>query len=144
VARRGDPVQQIEDVYDRMDQLLQAFFGQQVPESLASTRWAAPADIEETDDAFIVQLDLPGAKAGDLDVELRENHLRITGEVKERERTGVLRRQTRQVGRFEHIVALPGEVNPDKIAASLSDGVLTVHIAKAEGRQARHITVKGS
>ncbi|TKA13360.1 Hsp20/alpha crystallin family protein [Actinacidiphila oryziradicis] len=143
MARRSDPVQQIENVYSQMDQLLQGFFGQQVPESLAGTRWAAPADIEETDDAFIVQLDVPGVKPEDIDVELRENQVRITGEIKEKERTGVLRRQTRPVGRFEHLIALPGEVDPDKVEATLSDGVLTLRLTKTGGPQTRHIQVKG-
>jgi HSP20 family protein len=143
-ARRADPVQQIEDVYNQMDQLLQGFFGQPVPESLAGTRWAAPADIEETDDAFIVQLDVPGVKPDDVDVELRENQVRITGEIKEKERTGVLRRQTRPVGRFEHLIALPGEVDPDKVEATLADGVLTLRLTKTEGPQTRHIQVKGA
>jgi HSP20 family protein len=143
MARRSDPVQQIENVYSQMDQLLQGFFGQQVPENLAGTRWAAPADIEETDDAFIVQLDVPGVKPEDIDVELRENQVRITGEIKEKERTGVLRRQTRPVGRFEHLIALPGEVDPDKVEATLSDGVLTLHLTKTGGPQTRHIEVKG-
>jgi HSP20 family protein len=50
-----------------------------------------PADIEETDDAFVVEADLPNVWREDVDVELRENELRITGEFRRKERTGVLR-----------------------------------------------------
>jgi HSP20 family protein len=142
--RRQDPVQQLEDVYDRMDQLLQGFFGPGVPESLAGTRWAAPADIEETDDTFIVEIEMPGARAEDIDVELHDNQIRVTGEVKERERKGVLRRQTRQIGRFEHLVTVPGEFDPDNVEATYDDGVLTLRLPKAMNRNSRHIQVRGS
>jgi HSP20 family protein len=143
-ARRGAPVQQLEDVYERMARLLQGFFGQTVPEILAGKRWAPPADIEETDDAFIVEIDVPGVKAEDIDIELQENQIRVSGEVKEGEHKGVMRRQTRQTGQFEHLVLLPGEVDPDTVEATLSDGVLTVRLNKAARRQSRHIQVQGS
>ena len=45
-------------------------------------------------------------------------------------------------GQFEHVVALPGDVDPDKVDASLSDGVLTVRIGKASGSQPRRIEIK--
>lgn len=139
--RRGDPFQAMEDVYDRMGQLVQSFFGESLPAGLGG-RWTALADIEETDDAYVVELDLPGIKAEDVNLEVRDNELRISGEIKEKERVGVLRRQTRQVGKFDYVVALPGEIDPDKVEASLSDGVLTVRLGKAAVSQPRRIEIK--
>ncbi|QSB16675.1 Hsp20/alpha crystallin family protein [Natronosporangium hydrolyticum] len=103
----------------------------------------AAADIEETDDEFVVELDLPGVNREDIDVEVRQNQLRVTGEIKERERTGLLRRQSRPVGRFDYLVAVPGEIDPDKLDATLTNGVLTVRLGKAARNQPRHIEVKG-
>ena len=67
----------------------------------------------------------------------------IRGEVKERERTGMLRRRTRRTGEFDHRVTLPGELDPDNVDAQLHDGVLTVRIAKPARAQPRRIEVKG-
>jgi HSP20 family protein len=103
--------------------------------------WAPPVDIEETDDAWIVEAELPGAKQEDVNVEVRENELIVTGEVKEKERKGVLRRRTRRVGQFEYRVMLPGEVDADGIDASLDGGVLTVRVPKPERTQPRRIEV---
>ena len=134
--RRWDPFREMEDVYDRMGNLIQGY--------MADTGRATmiPVDIEETEDAYIVDVDLPNVKAEDVDSELRANELRITGEIKERERAGVVRRRERRVGRFEHIVALPGDVDPDSVDATLHDGVLTVRLTKASANRPRHIDVK--
>jgi len=144
-VRRWDPVREVEEMQEQMGQLMQRFIG----EPLASVAgrgspWFVPADIEETDDGFIVEIDLPNVKRDDIQLELRENALRIFGEVKEREHAGVLRRQTRRVGDFEYLVALPGDVDPAKVDATLSDGVLTVRVGKAVASQPRRIEIKNS
>jgi HSP20 family protein len=145
-SRRGDPVAEIEQLQDRMGNLLQSFFADPFPSmtTAAVPVWVPPADIEETDDAYLVEIDLPGVRAEDVNLELRDNNeLRISGEYRERERSGILRRQTRRTGQFEYVVMLPGEVDPEKIDASLEDGVLTVRLGKSMGGQPRRIEIKG-
>jgi HSP20 family protein len=104
--------------------------------------WLPPVDIEEADDAYVVEADLPGVKRQDVNIELVGNELMVTGEIKERERKGALRRQTRRVGRFDYRVVLPDHVDDDKVEANLADGVLTVRVPKAERAQRRKIEVK--
>lgn len=101
-------------------------------------------DIEETDDAFVVEAELPDVKREDIDVELNDNELSIRGEIKERERIGILRRQTRRTGRFDYRVTLPGRVEPDSTEASLKDGVLRLTLHKSEGQKRRRIEISGS
>jgi HSP20 family protein len=103
--------------------------------------WTPPVDIEETDDAFIVEADLPEVKAEDVNVELDDNQLQIHGEIKERERTGVLRKQTRRTGQFYYRVTLPAQVQSDSVQATLKDGVLRLKLHKDEGRKPRRIEV---
>jgi HSP20 family protein len=145
-ARQWDPVREVEDLQDRMGQLLQSFFGEPVGPGAGvpgrTAAWLAPVDIEETEDAFVVDIDLPNVRKEDVQLELRDNTLRVFGEIKKKERTGILRRQTRRVGEFEYLVALPGEVNPDNVDATLHDGVLTVRIGKASASKPRRIEVK--
>src|SRR6187402_1072658 len=85
-VRRWDPFREIEDLYSHMDQLVQRFAGDRGLPVLA-----------DTEDAYIVDLDLPGVQPGDVDIELGGTALRVTGEYKERERTGVLRRRERRI-----------------------------------------------
>jgi len=104
--------------------------------------WSPLVDIEETDDAWIVEAEVPGAQKGDVNVDVRDSELAISGEIKERERKGLLRRRTRRTGAFEFRMTLPGAADRDKIDASLKDGILTVRIPKAEVAQRRQIEVR--
>jgi HSP20 family protein len=130
----------VEDLYDGMGRLMQDFLG----DGTSPTVVAAPMDVEETDDAYVVDLELPGVRREDIDIQLRDNQLRITGEIKERERKGLLRRRERRVGQFEHVVTLPGDVDPNSVDATLADGILSVCVGKAHKTQPRRIEVRES
>lgn len=90
------------------------------------------ADLRETDDAYMVEAELPGIKREDIDVEISERELRISGEYKEREPEGVLRRSTRRTGSCEYRALLPAALKADELRATLTDGVLTVTVPKAQ------------
>ncbi|HEY3240922.1 MAG TPA: Hsp20/alpha crystallin family protein [Acidimicrobiia bacterium] len=59
------------------------------------------------------------------------------GKRKEKERIGILRRRTRNVGHFRYEILLPGAVDEDGITATLDDGVLTVRVPKASTARPR-------
>jgi HSP20 family protein len=69
------------------------------------------------------------------------NELTVTGEVKERERAGLLRSRTRRIGEFEYRVTLPNDVDAEKIDASLTEGVLTVRVPKSKRAKPRRIEI---
>jgi HSP20 family protein len=141
---RWEPLREFEQVTDRMRRLLdQTFGGFDWPStSIETGGWSPNVDIEETDDAYVVEAELPGVKREDVSIELIGNELTITGEVKERKRDGALRRRTRRTGRFDYRVALPDHVDASKIEANLNEGVLTVRAPKSERAQRRRIEVK--
>jgi HSP20 family protein len=142
-ARRGDPLAEFEQLQDQMGQIINAFFGAPVASGTAQPpTWIPSADLEETDDAYIIELELPGVRREDITIELRDNELRISGEVKQRERTGTLRRQTRRVGQFEYTVMLPGDIDAENVDAALHDGVLSVRLPKAAASHPRQIDIK--
>jgi hypothetical protein len=62
----------------------------------------------------VLEAELPGVRQEDVDIELVGNELAISGELKEKERTGVVRRRTRRTGRFDYRVALPEQVDPSR------------------------------
>ncbi|MBZ9645101.1 Hsp20/alpha crystallin family protein [Streptomyces sp. PSKA30] len=95
--------------------------------------------LAEFDD--LIEVDLPGVKRDDIDIEMSERELAISGEFKERERAGVMRRGTRRTGRFEFRTLLPGEVDAEGASATLADGVLTVNVPKVEAAKPRHIEI---
>jgi HSP20 family protein len=125
-------------------QMAQAFESQwpDLPALLGREGFAPPADVEETEDAYLIDLDLPEVDKDDIEIEVTGRRLVVSGERKQKERTGVLRRQTRVVGRFRYEVTLPDQVNAEGIDASLSDGVLHLRVPKSQGAQRRRIEVK--
>jgi HSP20 family protein len=135
-AQRWDPFQELEQLRERMGQLIGA------PGGNSSATWAPPVDIFETDDAWIVEAELPGVDPDDVKVEVRDSELSISGEIKERERQGILRRRTRRVGAFDFQVTLPTQADTDNVEADLKDGVLTVRVPKPETARPRRIEVK--
>jgi HSP20 family protein len=129
------------DPLERVRSLLDQTLGGEIASLLTEVRsFTPPVDIEETDDAYVIEADLPGVKRGDVNIELEGNELQVSGEIKQRE--GKFRRRTRRVGRFELRVVLPDGVDSSGVDAKLEHGVLTVRVPKAEKAQRRKIDLK--
>jgi HSP20 family protein len=140
--QRWEPLQELEQLHEQMGRLMETVWAP-IGEGNGGT-WIPLADIEETDDAWVIEAELPSVERKDINVELRDNELVITGEIKEKERKGVLRRRTRRRGQFEYRVTLPGHPNEEGIEANLHEGVLTVRVPKAEKERPRRIDVKAA
>jgi HSP20 family protein len=140
LTERWNPFRDLDDLHARMEQRMQGVRSE-APTGDA-VMWAPAADTEETEDAWIVEADLPGVDRKDVNVEMRGSELTISGQVKERERTGIVRRRTRRKGRFEYRVTIPGEADAEGTEASLHDGLLAVRIPKSERAKPRRIAVK--
>ena len=134
---RWDPFRELDQLYERMNHLWEA--GAQD----ASTAWVPLGDVEETDDAYLVEVELPGVERDDIDIEVNGRELTVSGEVKEKERTGIMRRRTRKVGEFTYAVTLPGDVDSDNVTARLENGVLTVRVPKSQRDKPRRIAIEG-
>lgn len=130
---------EFDELFERINHLLGA--APAMPSLTGTMVWAPLADMRETDDAYVVECELPGIKHDDIDIEISERELSITGELKESEREGTMRRSTRRSGRFEYRSVLPTEVKAEDVGATLADGVLTVTLPKAQAAKPRHIKV---
>ncbi len=135
------PMSELGQLNERMRRMLEQTFGGMLDEPAG---WVPAVDIEELEDAYVVEAEVPGVKREDVNIEVSGNELTISGEIKVREREGIIRRRTRRVGEFEFRVVLPNEVNAEGIDAKLNDGVLTVRIPKAKSAQRRRIEVKSA
>jgi HSP20 family protein len=137
----ADPLAEFNDLFGRLGNLMESTFGGALAPIAEGMAWAPLADIEETDDAFLIEIDVPGVKRDDINIEINDRELSISGEYKERERTGVLRRGTRRTGRFEYRTVLPSELNTENVDATISEGVLAVKVPKAEAAKPRRIEI---
>ncbi|MEU8749759.1 Hsp20/alpha crystallin family protein [Streptomyces chartreusis] len=132
-----NPLTEFDQLLSEMSGLIESTVGGTAP----AVAWTPLADVTESDDAFHVEIELPGVKSKDINVEANGQELVVTGEIKEKERKGVLRRSTRRTGSFEYRLRLPGEVDAEKVNAEMSDGVLTITVPKAEVAKPRHIEI---
>ena len=145
-AYRWDPYREMDDINTRFSQLIRSFFGDTwgPPGAGRSSPLAPPVDIEETDDAYIVDIDLPNVNPEDITLEMRGEELRISGEHPQRDRSGVVRRQNRPMGDFEYVVDLPSDIDPNRVEATYENGVLRVTVGKTQEAQPRRIKIRAS
>lgn len=138
-----DPVAEMRALTERFSRLFDQVTGQWPTDGLLPGSFSPLGELEEQDDAYLVRVELPGVKRGDIDVELAGRRLTVRAERKETERKGLLRRSTRRTGEFFFETLLPGEVDQAGIEATLEEGVLAVRLPKPESerRKTRKITV---
>jgi HSP20 family protein len=125
-----DPFGEFSQLWNRMAQP----FGRGGPEG-----WIPAVETEEADDAYLIRAELPGMKRENVDIELRGNELRITGEVSEDSPGKTLRHRQ---GKFAYRTTLPADANADQADAQLADGILTVRLPKATQAQTRKVEIK--
>lgn len=125
-----------------MENLMERLFG---PED---GRWLVGfvpvANLAETETGYEVTLELPGMKAEEFKVELKNGELWVSGEKRdEKEEKGkTFHRVERSYGEFRRVIPIPGKVDPEKIAAEYKEGVLRISIPKTEEEKPRRVEVK--
>lgn len=132
---------ELEELRDRLDRVMQSIWQPTAGAPEAGLGWAPAVDVEEADDAWIVEAELPGIKEKDVNLELHGTQLSISGDIEERTRRGILRRTSRRIGHFDYRVNLPGISDTEDAQATLAHGVLTVRIPKPEHAKRRRIAI---
>ena len=137
-----DPTSELEAIYDRMGQLVNAAFGGLSFGAPADMPWSPPADLTETDDAYTVHVEVPGASKDQMNVQVADREIVISGEISEGQ-DGKKHRSSRHTGRFEYTAMLPGDIKTDQVKAELANGVLTVTAPKSEAAKPSQVQISG-
>jgi HSP20 family protein len=137
-----DPITELERVREDLWSLLDTPWApfESWPARLGASHIAL-ADLEETDDSFTLEVELPGIDTDDIDIEIEGRRVIVTAERKEREREGMLRRRTRITGQLRHEVVLPADIDDDAVEANLDQGVLHLRLPKSPTAKRRHIEI---
>ena len=125
--------------------LVKDFFDNEVNEVYPSKAFFKPStDITETDDAFELEISVPGIKKDEIKIELNNGVLEISGERKNQREEAKDKYHLSEItyGKFTRRFTLPDNVDADKIDAHVEDGVLSLSIPKSEERKPRLIDVK--
>jgi len=144
---RWEPARELATFQNEMNRLFNTFFepgqGGNGGSAGAGRRWIPAMDLVETEDDFVLRADLPGLTEKDVNIELEDNVLTISGERKaeHEERKEGYYRIERASGSFSRTLTLPEGVDPQKVQANFDRGVLEVRIPKPEQRKPRKVTI---
>jgi HSP20 family protein len=144
---RWDPVREIDTLQGEMNRLFSTFFdtptGRAGGNGSANRRWIPAMDLTETGEHFVLKADLPGVAESDVNIEVENNVLTISGERKaehEEKHEGYYRLE-RSMGAFSRSLTLPEGIDAGAVTAAYDNGVLEVRIPKPEERKPRKITI---
>jgi len=115
----------------------------ELPVAAETDHWLPTMDIRETEDALLVQAELPGINKADVKIEVKDDVLTISGERKYEKdvREENVHRIERAYGRFSRSFSLPANVDTGKVDATMKDGVLEIRLQKQEGARTREISI---
>ncbi len=132
------------DIQGEMDRLFDTFFVRTRGSGTPDRAWAPLVDVYETKDEIVVTADLPGVKEKEIDVSMVGDLLTIKGERKhQREwKDESFHRIERASGAFERQISVPMPVQTDKIRALFKEGVLEIHLPKAEEIKPKQVKIE--
>jgi HSP20 family protein len=104
------------------------------------TGFTPPLEVRETDEEYLVMLDLPGVKSEDVTIEVNDQVLTVSGSRVPVE-SGEAQVAERPYGAFARTLTLPKGVESDAIAAGYADGVLSLHIPKPAQVKPKRIAI---
>ena len=142
---RFTPRHEMRRMQREFDRLFDNFFPTQTSNGNGeSAVWAPRTDLSETEDAYLINLDLPGLTKEDVEISFHDGTLIISGERQheetEEDRTFV--RVERSYGRFYRAFTLPQTADTENIEATFGDGVLNIRVPKVEEVKPRRIDIK--
>ena len=105
--------------------------------------WVPTIEVSEEDGQLVVRADVPGVNRDQIEVEIDDGQLIISGERKEEheERRGGFYRTEVSYGRFYRAVPLPDGVHPEQAQATFNNGVLEIRIPRPARQQAQRVQV---
>lgn len=142
IAKRNDERSSLETFNKKMNNLFEDFFGdwdislRNGSEFLRSEGFSPQIDLTEDDKNIYVEADLPGLNEKDIDVELKDNILTISGEKKEENEVKEKKyhKMERSYGYFKRSVSLDSEIDEEKIKANFKNGVLKIELPKDQSK----------
>lgn len=108
--------------------------------------WHPALDVIENDDAYVVRASLPGFKAEEINIQVKDDVLTLKAEHAEEREEGddsYLLRE-RSYGSFRRSIRLPAGVSADEAIAEVADGILTLTLPKREEIKPKQIEIKAT
>jgi HSP20 family protein len=137
-----NPFADLENRRREMLRLLDAVAGDPFADATAGV--FPPMNVTQDDNHFYVRAEVPGIRATDLSITAIRNRISISGrrEIPQEHERVSYHRKERADGAFNRTIALPTEIDAERVDARYADGILTLKLAKVAEAKPRQITVK--
>lgn len=144
-VRRWDPLRDLLDLQERMNRLFEESLTRgrlEVPP--ASPSWTPLVDVYETDEAYVVQAELPGISQADIQLRVDGSRVILKGErrLAASTRPDSFHRMERSYGPFERSFVFPAPIDEEKISAVFHEGILRLDLPKMNSRGGHKIPVE--
>ncbi len=144
---RWEPFEGLTPLRDAMNQLLEDSFIRPMRFGLVGRVF--PVDVFETEGEYVIEAPLPGVKPEDVKITAVRDMLTIRAALKpsikpeeKPEKAGFYVRRERYEGEMSRTIALPTEIDPDKVVATYDQGVLTLRVPKVEAAKPKQIPIR--
>lgn len=141
---RWEPFNGLDRIQSRINEFFDEAFGRSraYPSSATNTSYP-PVDILESRDAYLIRAELPGMKKEDINLELRDGAVTLSGERKfDEPAAGVeYHRSERVAGKFLRSFYLPQTIKQEDMRATYRDGILEIHVPKADEAKPKQIAI---
>ena len=137
-----EPFGEIDTLRKEMNNLLEQFTSN-LPNNGDGLAFMPSAEMDETDKAIHLKLEVPGMQADDLDIQVMDDSISIKGERKSETKTEVIGRFRSEFhyGKFERLIPMPSSIDKEQVVAEYKDGVLNLTIPKAEETEKESVKV---
>ena len=128
IVRGYNPFAELEELREQFNKV----FNSMIETQNKDLAFIPSVNTREADDAYYIEVDLPGVKKEDISIDVNEDVLTISGErkVKEEHKDDTFYKVESRYGKFERSFTLPEDANSDKIEATSKNGVLEIKIPK--------------
>jgi HSP20 family protein len=139
---KWDPVRELDSLQSDMNRLFDSFFSERGAND-RGRRWIPAMDLVETDNHLVLRADLPGLSEEDVNIEIKDGVLTVSGERKsEHEEKGEgFYRVERAFGSFSRSLTLPQGIDANAVSADFDRGVLEVKVPKPEERKPTRVQI---
>jgi HSP20 family protein len=134
-----NPFKDIDDFFGRTRQ---PQYGDIFSQDMTRSDWVPAVDVTESNDEFLITVEIPQVAKEDVHVEIQNHMLNIKGERKYENEDKKAPRIERFYGSFQRSFKLPENVQENKIHADQKDGMLYVNLPKTEVEQSKRLEIK--
>ena len=141
-----DPFRDLRGLQDEMNRLFSGTFSRGSQDEVLRGAWSPSVDIFENKNEIVLEAELPGMTADDVNISIENNVLTLHGErrFEKKDESDNFHRVERSYGSFTRSFTLPPTVSSENANAEFQNGVLRLTLAKREEAKPRRIEIKST